>query len=74
MMRATHLRAEGITLDWLPRLRAALLAIGIAWSLVLGIRLIRHGTGNTLASALAGLLWLLPLAAVGASWWLVFFR
>lgn len=74
MMSATHLRAEGVALGWLPGLRAVLLAIGIAWSLVLGIRLIRGGTGSAPAGALAGLIWLLPLAVVGASWWQTFFR
>jgi len=74
MMSATHLRAEGIALGWLPGLRAALLVIGVAWSLALGIRLIRSGSGGALAGTLAGLLWLLPLAVVGAIWWQTFFH
>jgi hypothetical protein len=32
MMSATHLRAEGVALGWLPGMRAALLAIGVVWS------------------------------------------
>ena len=80
MMSATHLRAEGIALGWLPGLRAALLALGLAWSAWLGWQLVkvpngthRAGAGETAARRVASLLWLLPLAAVGASWWLTFF-
>ena len=80
MMSATHLRAEGIALDWLTPLRAALLAVALGWSAWLGWQLVkvpngthRAGAGATAARAIAMLLWLLPLAAVGASWWLTFF-
>ncbi len=73
MMSATHLRAEGVALGWLPGLRAVLLALGEAWSLWLGLRLIRVGAGAPAARRLAGLIWLLPLGAVGSSWILVFF-
>ena len=40
MMTATHLRAEGIALGWLPWLRGALLALAVLWSGWLGLRLI----------------------------------
>lgn len=80
MMSATHLRAEGIALDWLTPLRAALLVVALGWSAWLGWQLVkvpngthRAGAGATAARAIAMLLWLLPLAAVGASWWLTFF-
>ena len=80
MMSATHLRAEGIALDWLTPLRAALLAVALGWSAWPGWQLVkvpngthRAGAGATAARAIAMLLWLLPLAAVGASWWLTFF-
>jgi hypothetical protein len=73
MMSATHLRAEGIYLGWLTPLRAALLGIGLLWSASLGWQLLKVGAGGTAARGLAGLLWLLPLAAVGTSWWLTFF-
>jgi hypothetical protein len=85
MMSATHLRAEGIYLGWLTPLRAALVAIGLSWSAWLGWQLIRGGAGSlcvpgiplrgqaTAARGIAMLLWLLPLAAVGAAWWLTFF-
>jgi len=73
MMSATHLRAEGVYLGWLTPLRATLLGIGLLWSASLGWQLIKLGAGGAAARAIAGLLWLLPLAAVGASWWLTFF-
>jgi hypothetical protein len=74
MMSATHLRAEGLALAWLPGLRAALLAVGVLWSAWLGWRLIQEvGAGDTVAKTLAGLLWLAPLALVAANWWLIFF-
>jgi hypothetical protein len=73
MMSATHLRAEGIYLGWLTPLRAALVAIGLSWSAWLGWQLIKLGAGETASRRFAMLLWLLPLAAVGAAWWLTFF-
>jgi hypothetical protein len=74
MMTATHLRAEGVPLGWLPAARAALLVLGAAWSAWLGWRLIvKVGSGGTAKKALAGLLWLLPLALLAADWSLVFF-
>lgn len=74
MMTVTHLRAEGAPLAWLPGVRALLLAVGVGWSAWLGWRLIvKVGAGGTAGKALAGLVWLLPLAACAASWWLVFF-
>ncbi|MBU0750652.1 MAG: 4Fe-4S binding protein [Gammaproteobacteria bacterium] len=73
MMTATHLRAEGIVTNWLPGLRAALLAVGVAWSARLGWRLIKVGGSGTAMTLLAAVLWLLPLALVATSWWLVFF-
>ncbi|MFH1869845.1 MAG: 4Fe-4S binding protein [Pseudomonadota bacterium] len=73
MMSATHLRAEGVALGWLPGLRAVLLALGVAWSLWLGLRLIRVGAGAPAARRLAGLIWLLPLGAVGSTWILSFY-
>ena len=74
MMTATHLRSEGVSLGWLPSLRAALLSLGALWSAWLGARLIQKvGAGNTAAKLAAGLLWLLPIALVAANWRLVFF-
>ena len=73
MMSATHMRAEGVALGWLPALRGVLLAIGILWSAWLGGQLVRVGAGGTAHRLLAGLVWLLPLGAVGGIWWLIFF-
>ncbi|MBI5898843.1 MAG: 4Fe-4S binding protein [Rhodocyclales bacterium] len=85
MMSATHLRAEGLALGWLPGLRAGLLAVGLLWSLTLGVRLIKVGAGSlcvpgiplrgqaTAAKCLAALIWLLPLAAIGSTWVMTFF-
>jgi len=73
MMSATHLRAEGVALGWLPGLRAMLLAVGVLWSLMLGTRLIGTGAAALPAKSLATLIWLLPLVAVGSTWFRVFF-
>ena len=77
MMSVTHLRAEGVPLGWLPPLRAVLLAIGLLWSTWLGWQLLKVpagvGAGGAAARRLAHLVWLLPLSAVGAIWWLAFF-
>jgi hypothetical protein len=73
MMTATHLRAEGATLAWLPFLRAGLLAAGLLWSAWQGWRLLSLGTGGTARRIAAGAVWLLPLAMIGTSWWLTFF-
>jgi hypothetical protein len=80
MMTATHLRAEGATLAWLPGLRAALLAIAIAWSAWLALRLLKVSRGGmecpawgTTRKLVAGTVWAIPLAMIGASWWRVFF-
>jgi len=73
MMTATHLRAEGAPLGWLPAARGALLAVGIIWSGWLGARLLfaRAPSVGRAALALPGML--PPLVAVGAMWHLVFF-
>lgn len=72
MMTATHLRAEGVPLGWLPGLRGALLAAGLAWSAWLGWRLLAIAGCGTTRRLCAGLLWLLPLAAIGEGWRLTF--
>jgi polyferredoxin len=73
MMTATHLRAEGVELNWLPGLRAALLALGVAWSAWLALRLLKVSRGNTARKFAAGVVWAVPLVMIGASWWRVFF-
>ncbi|OHC63866.1 MAG: hypothetical protein A2045_03185 [Rhodocyclales bacterium GWA2_65_20] len=85
MMSVTHLRAEGLALGWLPGLRGILLGVGLLWSAWLGGQLITVGAGSlcvpgiplrgqaTAARMLAGLIWLLPLGAVGGTWILAFY-
>jgi len=73
MMTATHLRAEGFPLAWLPGLRAALLAAAVLWSAWLGWRLLAMGGARPPARAAAFALWLLPPALVAANWWLILF-
>jgi hypothetical protein len=73
MMTATHLRAEGATLAWLPGLRATLLAIAIAWSAWLALRLLKVSRGSTARKIIAGGVFIVPLAMIGASWWRLFF-
>jgi hypothetical protein len=73
MMSVSHMRAEGIALPWLPVLRGALLALGILWSAWLGLRLLRGAAPSRIRLGAAFLVWLLPLAAVGATWIFVFY-
>jgi hypothetical protein len=80
MMTATHLRAEGVTLAWLPGLRATLLAVAVAWSGWLGWQILKVSRtpcgalhGGTPGRLAAFAVWLVPLTMIAASWWLVFF-
>ena len=73
MMTATHLRAEGVTLTWLPATRGALLAIGIAWSSWLAWRMLASIRPGATRGTLAIAAWLVPVAAVAASWISVFY-
>ena len=73
MMTLTHLRAEGVTVPWLEQGRAALLTIGLGWSAWLGLHLLFDHAASRLRATLALLVYLSPLAAVGANWYLVFF-
>ena len=73
MMTATHLRAEGIALGWLPGLRVSLLMLGVIWSAWLGGCLLVAAASSGLRKAVAGLLAGLPVAVVTANRWLVFF-
>lgn len=73
MMTATHLRAEGAPLGWLPGLRAVLLAVAVSWSAWLGFALLKVSHHATPRRLVAYALWLLPVILVAANWWLVFF-
>lgn len=73
MMTATHLRAEGVPLGWLPVARGTLLSAGAAWSAWLGARMIvarRAGLARTAASLMC---WAVPASAVVLAWVAVFF-
>jgi len=73
MMTVSQLRAEGIVLPWLGALRGALLALGLLWSAWLGLRLLRRAAPGKARLVAAFLIWLAALAAVGATWVLVFY-
>ncbi|MCO5098701.1 MAG: 4Fe-4S binding protein [Rhodocyclaceae bacterium] len=73
MMTATHLRAEGALLGWLPMARGALLAIGIIWSGWLGARLLLGHAPNPPRAMLALPFLVAPLAVVATAWILVFY-
>ena len=73
MMTATHLRAEGVNLSWLPAARGALLALGVTWSCWLGLRL---AAANRLNAARLGTALVAHFGAVGVvatAWILVFY-
>ncbi|OJX29051.1 MAG: hypothetical protein BGO75_09965 [Burkholderiales bacterium 68-20] len=73
MMTATHLRAEGAGLAWLPWTRALLLALGGLWSWSLGARLVlRPRAGWARTSAALGC-WSLAMACVAGAWVLLLF-
>lgn len=75
MDTALYLRGEGVALDWLPGLRAALLTLAVGGAGWLGWRAIaKIGAGGTAHKAAAGLLWLVPPALVALNGWLVFFH
>lgn len=73
MLTLTQLRAEGFSFGWLALARDAILGAGLLWSLYLGFRLLRSGTG--IRSTLAAML---PYTAangvVAAAWILQFHR
>lgn len=72
---ALYLRGEGANLDWLPGLRAVLLALAIGWAGGLGGRtIVKVGVGGTAARARALLLWMLPLALAALHGWLTYFH
>lgn len=72
---ALYLRGEGTNLDWLPGLRAALLALAVGISGWRGLcRLVKVSRGMTPNKVMAGLLWLIPSALVALNGWLVFFH
>ncbi|MFA4968032.1 MAG: 4Fe-4S binding protein [Sulfuritalea sp.] len=73
MMTLSQLRAESIAVPALGALRGALLALGLLWSAWLGLRLLRSTAPSRARLVAAFVVWLAPLAAVGATWVLVFY-
>ncbi len=73
MLTVTQLRAEGVTFPWLGGARAALLALGIAWSASLGARIVLASPTPRLRRLGALALYALPLALIGYVWVLAFY-
>ena len=73
MMTATHMRAEGVPLSWLPAARGALLALGVGWSGWLGLRLLAAQRPGALRLGLAAGAHLVAVGAVAATWIQVFY-
>lgn len=71
---ALYLRGEGAHLDWLPGLRAALLALAVGWSGALGARRLKLGAGGAASQTAALLLWLIPLALAAIHGWAMYFH
>ena len=73
MLTVTLLKAEGIVLPWLPGIRMALLAFGLAASGWLGLRLVA-ASGSAWQRRLAAAACLtLPLIAMGGNWYQTIF-
>ena len=73
MLTLTQLRAEHVIVH-ADALRAGLLACALAWSAWLGARILWRGNAVRVRRAAAVLLYALPLALSGGTWWLVFWR
>lgn len=72
---ALYLRGEGLTLDWLPGLRVALLALAVGESLRQGCLVIaRVGARNTVRRIAAGVIWLLPSTLFALHGWAMYFH
>src|SRR5574340_79123 len=72
-MTVAHLKAEGLVLAWLGGARGALLALGAAWSLWLGGRIVAGSGAALVKRAAALLLYAVPVALVAAAWLLMFY-
>lgn len=72
---ALYLRGEGVSLDWLPGLRAALLALAVGAAGWMGLRrLAKNGNGSMAHKAAASLLWLVPPALTALHGWAMYFH
>ncbi len=68
-----QLRGEGVTFAWLGAARAALLALGLAWSGWLGARVVLASPAPRSNRIAALVLHAAPLALVSYSWYLAFY-
>ncbi len=73
MMTANHLRAEGVSLAWLPAFRGVLLALGATWSGWLGLRLLAAAKPGAVRLGIGAAAHLAAVAAVAATWVFVFY-
>lgn len=71
MLTLGHLKAERLSLAWIPALRLALLVLGSGFSAWLGWRLLPSRTGGQ--RLLAFLAYRLPIALIDLIWSLTFF-
>lgn len=80
---ALYLRGEGVSLDWLPYLRAVLLILAIGMSAWLAMRPLQKVgvprgfpavTGKAAHKTVAGLLWLVPSALTALHGWAMYFH
>lgn len=73
MLTVTQLRAEGLVFPWLRSARTALLALGLAWSLGLGARVVFASSASYGRRGAAFALYALPLALIGSLWYRAFY-
>ncbi len=73
MLTVTQLRAEGLVFPWLRGARAALLALGLAWSFWLGARVVLASPAPYVSRVAALALYSVPLALIGYIWLLAFY-
>lgn len=73
MMSVTHLRTEGVALQWLPWARALLLALGGLWSWSLGARLLLRPRAGAFRLLVALLGWSLAVGTIVFAWILLFY-
>ncbi|MBP9712534.1 MAG: 4Fe-4S binding protein [Sterolibacterium sp.] len=73
MLTSSQLKSEGIVLNSLPALRAALIGSGMLVSAVLGVRLIMQNGSAWPRRLAAAVFFLLSLAVMGGNWYQVLF-
>ncbi len=73
MLTFSQLRAERIAVPGVDGLRAALMALAVAWSIALAVALLRRAGGSLPRRAGAFALLLAPMAVMTAIWYAMFF-